>query len=72
MARLQEMTMNRGNRTLLLLALAAGLVAAVVVFVAVNSGDDEKTATVAEGVTTSPVVVASQNISAGKIGRAHV
>jgi len=65
MARLQEMTMNRGNRTLLLLALAAGLVAAVVVFVAVNSGDDEKTATVAEGVTTSPVVVASQNISAG-------
>ena len=65
MAKLQELTLKGNNRALLLLALIAGLVAAVLVFVAVNSSDDDKTATVAEGVTTSPVVVAAQNISAG-------
>jgi len=65
MARLQEMAMNRGNRTLLLLALAAGLVAAVLVFAALSQGDDDKTATVSEGDNTAPVVVASQNISPG-------
>ena len=66
MARLQEMTMNRGNRTLLLLALAAGLVAAVLVFVALSQSDDEKTTTVSEGVPVASVVVAAQNISAGR------
>jgi pilus assembly protein CpaB len=65
MARLQEMTMNRGNRALVFLALAAGLVAAVLVFVALSEGDDGKTATVSEGVPVASVVVASQNISPG-------
>ncbi len=64
MARLQEMAMNRGSRMLLFLALAAGLVAAVLVFVALSQGDDE-TVTVSEGETGASVVVASQNISAG-------
>lgn len=65
MARLQEMTMNRGNRTLLFLAIAAGLVAAVLVFVALSDSGDDGTTTVTEGVTTANVVVASQNISPG-------
>lgn len=65
MARLQDVAMNRGNRALLLLALGAGLVAAALVFVALSQGNEEKTTIVAEGTNTAPVVVASQNISAG-------
>ena len=65
MARLQGMAMNKGNRTLLLLALAAGLVAAVLVFVALSQNDDNKTTTVAPGSDVASVVVASQNISQG-------
>ncbi len=56
--------MNRGSRMLLFLALAAGLVAAVLVFVALSQDGDE-TVTVSEGETGASVVVASQNISAG-------
>ena len=63
MARLQELTMTRGNRLLLALALAAGLVAAVLVFVALQGGDDE--ATVSSGGGTVSVVVAAQDIAAG-------
>jgi len=65
MARLQEMTMNRGNRALLFLALGAGIVAAVLVFVAISEGGKDETTTVSDGVTSATVVVASQNISAG-------
>lgn len=65
MARLQEMTISRGNRALLLLALGAGIVAAVLVFVALSDSDEGKTAVVSEGVPVASVVVASQNISAG-------
>jgi Flp pilus assembly protein CpaB len=64
MARLQELTMNRGSRMLLILALAAGLVAAVLVFVALSQ-DEDNTATVSEGDSSATVVVASQNIGAG-------
>ena len=65
MARLQELRLAGSNRALLLLALGAGLVAAVLVFVAVNnSGDDKSTAGSAAGDVTA-VVVANQDISAG-------
>lgn len=64
MARLQELTMNRGGRMLLILALAAGLVAAVLVFVALSQ-DEDSTATVSEGDSSATVVVAAQDISPG-------
>lgn len=65
MARLQELRLAGSSRTLLLLALISGLVAAVLVFVAVRSNNDDNTATsVPEGDVT-PVVVASQDIAAG-------
>jgi pilus assembly protein CpaB len=66
MARIQELSLNRGNRALLLLALVAGLVAAVLVFVALNQGEDETTAVPAgSDVTVATVVVAAQSIPAG-------
>jgi len=65
MARLNEITASRGNRLLLGLALAAGAVAAVLVFVALSSNDDGG-GTVSGGATTS-VVVAAQDINAGTI-----
>jgi pilus assembly protein CpaB len=65
MARLQEMAMNRGNRMLLFLALGAGLVAAVLVFVALSQNDDGG-GTVSGGGSTS-AVVANQDINAGTI-----
>jgi len=65
MARLNEITSSRGNRLLLGLALAAGAVAAVLVFVALSSNDDGG-GTVSNGPTTS-VVVAATDISAGTI-----
>ncbi len=64
MARLQGMTMTRGSRMLLFLAIAAGLVAAVLVFVALSQ-DDDGTATVSSGEGSAKVVVAAQNIPAG-------
>jgi len=63
MARLSEMTATRGNRLLLALALAAGAVAAVLVFVALSS-DDGGGGTVSGGGTTG-VVTATQYIDAG-------
>jgi pilus assembly protein CpaB len=65
MARISEMTSSRGNRLLLGLALAAGAVAAVLVFVALSSGDDGGS-TVSGGASTS-VVVAAQDIDAGTV-----
>ena len=65
MARLNEITASRGNRLLLGLALAAGAVAAVLVFVALSSNDDGGS-TVSDGPTTS-VVVAAQDINAGTV-----
>jgi pilus assembly protein CpaB len=56
------MTSSRGNRLLLGLALAAGAVAAVLVFVALSS-DSDSGGTVSGG--TTAVVVASQDINAG-------
>jgi Flp pilus assembly protein CpaB len=63
MARIQELTMARGNRLLLLLALIAGMVAAVLVFVALQQGDSGTT--ISTGGATASVVVASQDINAG-------
>jgi pilus assembly protein CpaB len=65
MARISEMTSSRGNRLLLGLALAAGAVAAVLVFVALSS-DDDGGGTVSGGASTS-VVVAAQDINAGTV-----
>jgi pilus assembly protein CpaB len=65
MARLQQMTLTRGNRGLLLLAVVAGLVTAVLVFLALAQDDDNDGGTVSLGGTTSQAVVAKQNISQG-------
>ncbi len=65
MARIQELTLSRSNRGLLVLAIAAGLVTAILVFVALadSGGGGDKTATPAAA--TSNVVVAQQAIPAG-------
>jgi pilus assembly protein CpaB len=65
MARLQELRLPGSSRALLLLALASGLVAAVLVFVAVNSSDDDSTTPASPAGDVTAVVVASQDISAG-------
>jgi pilus assembly protein CpaB len=68
MARVQQLTLAGHNRVLLMLAIAAGLVAAVLVFVAVNSGSDDSgdSPAVASG-DARQVLVASQSISAGTV-----
>lgn len=64
MARVGEMVFAGGNRKLLLLALGAGLIAAILVFVAVqSSGSDNKSASTSGPVTSA--VVASKAIAAG-------
>ena len=67
MARVQGLTISRGNRGLLILALITGLVAAIVVFVALNQGDGgSDSAKTGSAVTTaSAVVVAKSDIAAG-------
>ena len=67
MAKLQELTMSRaGNRALLLIAVVAGLVAAILVFLALQGSDDGgTTAVVSTGGDTVDVVVASGDIAAG-------
>ena len=64
MARIQELTLARGNRGLLLLAVLSGLVAAALVFVALarNDGGDE---TVSPATATAKVVVAGRDIAVG-------
>jgi pilus assembly protein CpaB len=62
---MEGLTLNRGNRGLLLIAMFAGLAAAVLVFVALaqgNGGDNTSTSTSAPAVKT---VVAAQAIPAG-------
>lgn len=63
MARIQELTMARGNRLLLMLALIAGMVAAVLVFVALQQDNTE--APISTGGATASVVIAAQDINAG-------
>src|SRR5712692_7585677 len=65
MARIQELALNRNNRRLLILAIAAGLVTAVLWFVALakNGGDSSKTNSAA--VTSSKALVAQKAIPAG-------
>jgi len=65
MARTQGLTLTRNNRGLLLIALLAGLVAAVLVFVAVaNSGSDGGSGST-PGAITVKAVVAGHSIAAG-------
>ena len=69
MARIQELTMNRGSRMLLLLALGAGLLAAVLVFVALNNSGDSGSSNTSAPETTaaaafSPNAFAPQRIDA--------
>lgn len=65
MARLQQLTFNRNSsRLLLAVALAAGLVASILVFIALQGSDDNATVTPGTGDTVR-VVVASQDISPG-------
>jgi len=65
MARIQGLTMPRGSRGLLILALITGLVAAILVFVALNQGGGSDNAKTESAVTTSAVVVAKSDIAAG-------
>ncbi len=68
MAKLQQLTMSRtGNRALLLIAVVAGLIAAVLVFLALQGGGDGggTPLTSTTEVETVEVVVASGDIAAG-------
>jgi len=67
MAKLQELKMSRtGNRALLLIAIAAGLVAAVLVFLALqDNGGGDSTPITATDVETVEVVIATGDIEAG-------
>ena len=65
MARMEGLTLARGNRGLLLIALSAGLIAAVLVFVAVAQRDGGGADQTSGGVQTVPTVVAAQAIPAG-------
>ena len=62
MARMQGLTLTRGNRGLLVVAALAGLAAAVLFVVAVNQ--DGSSGTVSTGGATVKAVVAKQNIAA--------
>ncbi|HXG35472.1 MAG TPA: Flp pilus assembly protein CpaB [Dehalococcoidia bacterium] len=64
MARIRELPIPGSNRGLLLLAVISGLVAAVLVFVAINQSGDDSGSTVISG--TSRVVVAHRDIAAGQ------
>ncbi|MDO8616804.1 MAG: Flp pilus assembly protein CpaB [Dehalococcoidia bacterium] len=65
MARIEQLKLAGSNRALLLLALIAGLVAAVVVFIAVSNGGDDNAnpAGVSDNVTSA--LIATQSISVG-------
>lgn len=63
MAGIQELTLQRGNRTMLIVAIVAGLVAAAAVFIAVSQNDNDSGSTAAGGAV--PALVATQNIAIG-------
>ncbi len=65
MARIQELTLNRGNRGLLILALAAGLITAILVFVALADSGEKTGTTSSPAAVTSRAAVAAQAITAG-------
>jgi pilus assembly protein CpaB len=64
MARIEGLTLGRGNRGLLVVAAIAGLAAAVLFIVAVNQGDGGGSVANTSGATIA-TVVASQSIAAG-------
>lgn len=65
MARIEGMTLARGNRGLLIIALLAGLIAAVLVFAALAQSDDGGSTTPSAVGATVKTVVAAQDIAAG-------
>lgn len=65
MARIEGMTLARGNRGLLIIALLAGLIAAVFVFAALAQSDDGGSTTPGPVGATVATVVAAQDIAAG-------
>jgi len=65
MARIEGMTLARGNRGLLIIALLAGLIAAVLVFAALAQSDEGGSATPSVAGPTVKTVVATQDIDAG-------
>jgi len=65
MARMEGLTLARGNRGLLIIALLAGLVAAVLVFAALAQSDDGGSTTPNVVGPTVKTVVAAQGIAAG-------
>lgn len=66
MAKIQELTLAGHNRILLLLAVGAGLVAAVLVFVALNNSSDDSGGTAAGG-DAKKVLLATEQITAGTL-----
>lgn len=65
MARIEGMTLARGNRGLLIIALLAGLIAAVLVFAALAQSDDGNSTTPSAEGPTVQTVVATQDIAVG-------
>ena len=65
MARIEGMTLARGNRGLLIIALLAGLIAAVLVFAALAQSDDGGSTTDSTLGPTVETVVAAQDIDSG-------
>ena len=63
MARIQDLTLAKNSRAMLLLALIAGLVAAVAVFAVLNNNSSSDNSGPSAG--NAPVLVAAQDISAG-------
>lgn len=64
-SRIGQLKLTGSNRALLLVALVAGLVAAVVVFIAVNGGGDDNANTAAVSDSATSALIATQSISAG-------
>ena len=72
MARIEGMTLARGNRGLLIIALLAGLIAAVLVFAALAQSDDGGSTTPSAVGATVTTVVAAQDIDAGTTIKAEM
>jgi pilus assembly protein CpaB len=66
------MTLARGNRGLLIIALLAGLIAAVLVFAALAQSDEGGTTTATTGGPTVTTIVATQDIDAGTTIKAEM
>lgn len=65
MARAGELSLAGSGRGFLILAAVAGLIAAVLVFIAISSAGSDSTSSSPPSETTTPVVVAASNLAVG-------